>query len=250
MVSYSSIVEQSQKVDEEINSIDESIRLLQEKIEILKQKKQKIFQVDEYDRKESLEIITYLVGKIEEKNYVSRERTIESYINDFETIRYIKYTLVYLVEKNMEEIAEKEISDRFPGSPSRDKYKTEGYYETAYSNYKINSAKVLPKLLDMPSDKYIQLAYYFEENDDGKISYTNKNHFNNNQQYPSITQINSSKICDERYHYIVDFMDMVTEYKLLKPDFELSKKEMYKLADEFISSYKPKKPYTYKAPKD
>lgn len=48
----------------------------------------------------------------------------------------------------------------------------------------------------------------------------------------------NSAICDDRYCYIIDFMNEVINYRLDKEDFSISLEEMMILADNFIQSYK------------
>lgn len=241
----------------QLEAIEKEIRILEEKcrnqVMALNEKKNAIKEINIYNREQTADVIAYLVGKIEGKKYIAYEHHISLDIK--RENKKVDYTLTYLVEESKEKFAEREIQTIFDKTSEISAHSDEfidSFYVGSSKKYDFR----YEKFLDYPGKNYIQLSYYKTPDDyisnheyyriTEHIVYLKEHGLNRFWGMENELRVGISNICDERYHYIVDFIDTITEYKLREFDFKPSKEVMYKLADEFISSYKPKKPYTYK----
>ena len=192
------------------------------KIENLVQEKADLLGVSYIDKDISFQVIAYLVSQIEKVSY----HYVESEIILYETVFHrnltyaspVEYKLAYLVQEGKETLAYEEINKRF-----KIKISDLDYYAGS-------------KQLENPSEYYIQLAY-FKDKDRDKICYQYKNSICISSSSSNRYGFDSC-ICDERYSYIVDFMNEVVHYRLDKEDLSISLDEMMMLADNFIQSYK------------
>ena len=214
----------SEYQNEKVNlqkGFEDSKKKYEEKIQELKKIQQSILNIQYVSLKDSQEAIARLISLIEEKDYVVKEFTTKLYYPKYYMKNLISkhhgedYYIHYAVDKDKEHEAERDLRERFEPMA-----------------WELND-----RYLSIPSDNYIQLAYY-KDTDVKKIYYTNRNVFDVNT-YPNFGL--ESKICDERYHYILDYMDSVVKYKLDQKDFNISLDEMKILAYSFAQDYKQNK---------
>ena len=192
------------------------------KIENLEQERVNLLGVSYIDKDVSFQVIAYLVSQIEKVSYHCVENEITLYETVFHrNLTYaspVKYKLAYLVQDGKETLAYEEVNKRF-----QIKISDKDYYAGS-------------KQLMNPSEHYIQLAY-FKGKDEDRICYRYKNSIWISSSSSSRYGFDSC-ICDERYSYIVDFMNEVVHYRLGKEDLSISLEEMMMLADTFIQNYK------------
>lgn len=197
------------------------------RIELAILEREKIMNAQYVDRESSFKAISYLVSNIEGEDYHVVKVPVKLFekkvLNNYVGIVPVDYELSCLVRDGCEEEAIKEIRDRFAIKPSMGNF-------YSYDDYcEIN------KFLNMPSDNYVQLAYY-KPKEDGKSIFYNRSNELCIKSLP-VYQLDS-KICDERYGYIVDYMNTVVDTGLWVVGFEVDDKGMRILADMFVNSYK------------
>ena len=111
--------------------------------------------------------------------------------------------MAYLVEKELEDLAELEILAKYPAQKENP---TELEIQSSIQNYK--------RLSETPSNTYIQLAFYKKEASPS-IEYVNIDLSSTLNPFGGIRgdKIRSS-IVDERYDYIPILMEEIQKYKL------------------------------------
>ena len=205
-------------------------------IEMIRIREQKISEL--YRKKSEIEKLIKSIKK--EKNNILYN---SCYFNCDDSFRAILY-LVCLIEK--EEYSIRKIPAilyeprYFPGT---------GVLDVEYNYYFIiltkNDNKNIKNILDdkfgnfrgqrsdfkslfAPNDDYVIIAC-LEEGFDNRICYMVGSDYNLGGDI--------SYICDDRYKYIVDYMDTVVDYKLDKSNLEVTFDEMKALADKFAINY-------------
>lgn len=102
------------------------------------------------------------------------------------------------------------------------------------NNSSLVYGNMVNSFLSVPSDNYIQLAYYKKDEDSKDIRYSYDKDF-------SVINLKgkfiASKICDERYFYIIDYINNVIGYRLDKYD-DINFFEMRLLADVYVKNHK------------
>lgn len=168
----------------------------------------------------STQALAYLLSKVEQQEYIVKEfktklyrPTYPSYSNpQYCEPEEFTYNICYLVKETNEEEAKQELEKKYT--------KKEDYF-------KVN------KYLKIPSENYIQIAYYKGNKQGKRIEYT----YNN---CVSITDIPDtfivSSLCDERYEYIIDYIEKIIEHKLEQPKGQITLEEMKQIADEFVKN--------------
>lgn len=211
----------------EIRKLEKEKKLLlaeyEKKIHHLEKRKEQLQMASYINREDSFKVISYLVSQIEKASY----HYVESEITLYETVFHrnlsyaspVEYKLAYLVQEGKETLAYEEINKRF-----KIKISDLDYYAGS-------------KQLENPSEYYIQLAY-FKDKDRDKICYRYKNSICISSSSSSNRYGFDSCICDERYSYIVDFMNEVINYRLDKKDLSISLDEMMMLAEQFVKKYR------------
>lgn len=102
--------------------------------------------------------------------------------------------------------------------------------------------KLLEKqVLLTPANHYIQLSYYRKYGERPRNSSIYFRHNYGVYNFPFDYDECESKICDERFFYIIDFMNLLVEKRFEKEDFCLKLAEMQKLAEEFAENYRNEK---------
>lgn len=216
------IYQKIQKLEDEKNCI---LKKYDKEIQTLKDEKVKIALANYFNIVDSFQVIAYLVSQIEGVNYQKGEDEITLYAHAcYAKIVYpypVSYKLAYLVQDSEKDIASEEIKMKFQLRKRRDLLKDCDYY-------------AISKQLEIPSEHYIQLACF--KDFDNKIAYRYKNSIWISEHTYS-TGIDAF-ICDERYYYIIDFMNEVVNYRLEKENFTVSLDEMMQLADAFVLKYR------------
>jgi len=210
---------EKKKLKEEKAAIKKEMAKLKTKLENITNKEYQLTTIDSYNAQDILEIIAYLVSKIEDKNFIIKEEHISFFIKK-KKFEIAPYSLVYLTEK-----AKAEIKQRFPYS-----------LEQIISIYSL-SDKIAPSLytytndiFSIPSDNYIQLLYYNRIFGVNQLTFQNKND-------TEIIRDRNAQIFDKRYLYIYDFINLLTTFRLSKKDFTITKEEMIAVANEFIKNF-------------
>ena len=204
------------KLEEELKTLQ---KLYQNKINQKYEEQQKIADLKYVNIKDSTEAIAYLVSLVKSKNYIVKEFKTKIYTQDIFSRSKVKpvledYTIVYIVDKNKEKQALKELKERFEMHDDiEEKYLDRNDY------------------LKIPSDHYIELAYY-KDHDPKQIYYDRIIHVNDRYSFAS-----ESKICDEKYAYILDYMDSVLNYKINNKNYEITLDEMKGLAHTFCKEH-------------
>lgn len=238
--------------EREINLIEKEIRTIEDechsKIMKLQKKKKAIREINIYSREQSADVIAYLVSKMEEKHYIAWMKSFFLYKRRED--EKINYTLTYLVEEDKEKSAEKTIRYIFDQASEMANY-SDDYIDSFFVGSSRQYDFRYDKFLDFPQHTYIQLSYYktpenYISNHEyyritDKIIYLKEHGLNRSWGMENGLLVGLSNICDEKYNYIVDFMDFITEYKLENLDFNPSKQTMMQLADQFIKEYQKNK---------
>lgn len=238
--------------EREINLIEKEIRTIEDecysKVMKLQEKKKAIREINIYSREQSADIIAYLVSKMEEKRYIVSMKSFSLYKR--RENEKINYTLTYLVEKGKEKSAEKTIRYIFDQASEIANY-SDDYIDSFFVGSSRQYDFRDDKFLDFPQHNYIQLSYYktpadYISNYDyyritDKIIYLKEHGLNRSWGMENGLPVGLSNICDEKYNYIVDFMDFVTEYKLENFDFNPTKQTMMQLVGQFIREYQKNK---------
>lgn len=187
---------------------------IEEKIKNINEEKDKIYGACYLDCYDSFRAISYLVSMVEGEDYCIKEMPCQlrdsSFIfNDI----YYDYNFIFLIKNGTDDVLRKEWNELLIK------------FEDEDDNF---------KYLFEPSDKYVQIACLIR-GFKGDIYYKKGVNFcvgnyNTRGEY--------STICDERYNYIIDYMDTVVDYRLSKPDLEVTFDEMKVLALKFVKNYK------------
>ncbi len=186
-------------------------------------RKEKLLKIEYINKKDSFSAISYLVSKMEGIDCSVLEIPIMLYEQNIVDGKgsFQEYVLVCLVFDDNKELALDEIKKRFSCE--------------FISNSSLVYGNMVNSFLSVPSDNYIQLAYYKkdEESKDIRYSYDDKDFSVTDSKEKFI----SSKICDERYFYIIDYINNVIGYRLDKYD-DINFFEMRLLADVYVKNHK------------
>lgn len=177
-----------------------------------------------FDKDLSFLVIEYLISLMEGKNYKICKVPIElySYIDKSGDFEIVKCWLVCLIESEKIDYVTEQIKNMFP---IRRRF-------VSSKDWNRNCRNLL-----VANDDYIQLVCYVE-GDSREIFYTSDNDIINNRRSGFYSKkFIVSNICDERYLYIVDFMDNVVGYKL-SMDSEVSFDEMKDMALKYVNECK------------
>ena len=204
-----------EKITKELKILNER---LNETIDIMNYLKKKDNLLDNkriFITKEIFEVITYLVSEIEEVPHLIKNQEITLKDND----KKYQYKMVYLTPSNRTVEALREIFNKF------------------------NNQADIKEIENNIGKNYIQLAL-FEKNDfDYTIDFAKDKIIPARSEFGVLTQV--SKIVDLKYSYIMDYLNKVIDYRIIKEENnqgnDISKEELYNLADEFISKYKDNK---------
>lgn len=186
-------------------------------------RKEKLLKIEYINKKDSFSAISYLVSKMEGIDCSVLEIPIMLYEQNIVDGKgsFQEYVLACLVFDDNKELALDEIKKRFSCE--------------FISNSSLVYGNMVNSFLSVPSDNYIQLAYYKkdEESKDIRYSYDDKDFSVTDSKEKFI----SSKICDERYFYIIDYINNVIGYRLDKYD-DINFFEMRLLADVYVKNHK------------
>lgn len=226
------------KIDEEINQVSEQVRvsgeyidlsLVEEHLKALDKRKNIVKQYSYFTCDYIFPAIAYLVSLIEGRKFVHKEVTLPTFnletlidrelFKDSLKMQSLKasglfpYKLSFLCEEDAVSEALKDINERI---------------EDVFNSF--DSKRMFNEILLFPSENYVQLTFYrptisleFNNNlddDDNVLKYKN----------------NESKIVDDRYLYIIDFMDYLTDI-CMTLGRKLSGEEMMMYAEEFARRY-------------
>ncbi len=163
-------------------------------------------QINQFNLNDILEIITYLVSKIENKDYLLKSLPVLISVN-----QSFKYNLVYLTEEDKQSLAFHELQKRF--------------------SHMIDKSAIEDNNI---GNNYLQLLIY-KENDLNLVIFDDFDSKTKIYTYMKDTPIiPHTKIYDLRYNYIYAFLNMVIEHKL--ENLFLTKEDIYKIAEEFIEN--------------
>ncbi len=187
------------------------------KLEENYQEQEKLLEYEYFNRTDLLAVITYLVERIEnsayELCYYNLTMHHEKEYQDGDISNSLtNYIMVYLAKPENKEAALKEIKERFTYIP---------YANLIHQN--------------STSDNYLQLAFY-KPNDLNLISYTINSPTPINISPKTVKQ--HSFIYDYHFSYIIDFINLLINYRFQKETKNLEIDEMFNLANQFINTYK------------
>ena len=232
----------------QLKKLGEKIELLKEKIvdsKTEKQYREELMRLTEqYDKikksyhsillarfldfDDSVYAIAYLIEKIEGKTYSVKEFSTKLYQPtypipskpNYSIPKEYDYKICYLVTEEKEEEALQELKSRFTISDINNE---DNYYNIIEG-------------LRNPSENYIQIAYY-KKNNPKKIDFTFNNFACAKAEQDTFI---ISQLCDERYAYILDYVEMLIEHRLDDDNLQISLDEMLAIADNYAQEYKNK----------
>lgn len=215
----------------------------QSSIDELETKKKSIEKLRYFKREEIISVIAYLVSLIEETEYYYVEQVLPiSWDYELITNEYdyrnkrdeLKLRICYLCQNKQK--AEEEI-----------KYYLIRLQNSSYSR----SYNKLKEFLLLPKDYYIQLSVFskhwgssdlkFVNNIDIQEVYYRDYHIcyeETTTEYKNYLSDYESHIRDERFNYIIDFMEYLSGKRYESETHELSVEEMRAYAEEFATEYK------------
>lgn len=185
-------------------------------------RKERLLKIEYINKKDSFSAISYLVSKMEGIDCSVLEIPIMLYEQNIIDGKgsFQEYVLACLVFDNNKELAIDEIKKRFSCE--------------FINNSSLVYGNMVNSFLSVPSDNYIQLAYYKKDEESKDIRYSYDKDF-------SVINLKgkfiASKICDERYFYIIDYINNVIGYRLDKYD-DINFFEMRLLADVYVKNHK------------
>lgn len=180
-----------------------------------------------------LDVIAYLVSKKEQENYVGVLETIPINIYSlYEESPLNENQIIYLTKYNNSLLAQKEIKQKFLGLAR--------FYICDEKRF-----AYVWDILSKPSSNYIQISacskiykeIFFLNYPKEGISleeFLLKGYAPSTMAY--IFQNECARIIDANYFYIYDFIDYLIDKRLEKPDYSLTKEEMYECVDAFLAN--------------
>lgn len=220
---------QAKQIKEEKKEIQEKIKELEARLENLNDLgfqlqtyKDNLDCIDSFYCEHMALALSYFVSLIEGKKYKSCVaplgfKTSFNYPEPIdETCPYMNYHMLYLVEEEKEELASQEIKERF----------TLDFNRQEEAKEKIHAG------LTTLSSNYIQIVFFSYDGVKYRVPSLN---------YTSLSEYSGHIfLCDEKYSYIRDFIDIMVHFRLCKQDnqFKITLKEMYDLADDYAKNYK------------
>ncbi len=199
------------------------LKKYRDKLEKNYEKQEKLLEYEYFNRTDLLGVITYLVSRIEESIYelcyypLTMHHEKEYQDGDISN-SLVNYIMVYLAKPENKEDSIKEIKERFTYIP--------------YANL-IHENSV--------SDNYLQLAFY-KPNDINLLRFTDTASAPINISPKSVKQ--HSYIYDEHFNYVIDFINLLIDYRFHNENSDIKVEEMFVLANQFIDNYKKVKSET------
>ena len=211
-------------INQELEKLLLERKRIDELIRNLKKNKLKIENNKYFNYNIGLELIRYIVSKIEGKDYLLKNYVYNynyTFIGKETNNKSFSVRIDYLTTKEKEQESIDELKER---CKTVDKI-----YYTHSINYKDNN-------LLIPSNNFIQLTSYRYMNEPDNIYFNNDNISTIDTSSPILNI--DSKICDSKYFYIFDYVNKVIEYRLDNNDFDLDIEEIKKIIDSYINNVK------------
>lgn len=209
--------------DAKYQKLNNRLKKLENESREIEEKQDYLFDSAYFQLDESLDIITYAVGQIEEKKFTCKRKKLSFwyYYNTFLTLQ--EFDLIYLVEEGKEELANSELEKRFPNCTTLEE-------KEKSANFRIANSSVT-------SDFYIQIAFAPCQKKPG-IRFRNLELSSYLDPFEGLSQYQvSSSIFDQRYAYIVSLMDTIQLHKIERYGETLTLDDMYSIANDFIRQY-------------
>lgn len=224
------------KRDSLIKRHEKKLAKLDSEIEAADKSFQKIEDLRTFDRATIMPVIAYLVSKVEGKKYYYCE-TITPVIGHYAVVDPNQYSndrlfrVGYLCRNKKEALVE-----------------INNYIKKLESNYSVDE---LNRFILEPKQNYVQLCFYSNMSGKSIIFLNNINNgmflFKDNSTicYEETTvdfeffyDARHSIIRDERYLYIIDFVEFLAAKRLEKENFLLTEEEMFRYAEEYAKEYR------------